>query len=44
LRDQDLQRETEEGLNVAESWNRANTVICSGNSGEIATSRHEESR
>jgi hypothetical protein len=43
LRDQDLQREIEEGLNVAESCNRANTVICSGNSGEIATNRHEES-
>jgi hypothetical protein len=42
LRDRDLQREIEEGLNVVESWNRANAVICYGNSGEIATNRREE--
>ncbi|MFZ0158952.1 MAG: Tn3 family transposase [Kineosporiaceae bacterium] len=42
LRDRDLQREIEEGLSVVESWNRANAVICYGNSGEIATNRREE--
>ncbi len=28
LRDRDLQREIEEGLNVVEAWNGANAVIC----------------
>lgn len=42
LRDRDLQREIEEGLNVVESRNRADAVICYGNSGEIATNRREE--
>lgn len=42
LRDRDLQCEIEEGLNVVESWNRANAVICYGNSGEIASNRRAE--
>ncbi|MET8162509.1 Tn3 family transposase [Sphaerisporangium sp. NPDC005289] len=42
LRDRDLQREIEEGLNVVESWNRANGVICYGRGGEISTNRREE--
>jgi TnpA family transposase len=42
LRDRDLQREIEEGLNVVEAWNGANTVICSLLSGEISTNRREE--
>ena len=35
LRDRDLQREIEEGLNVAEAWNGANAVICYDRGGEI---------
>jgi TnpA family transposase len=41
LRDRDLQREIGEGLNVVESWNRANTVIF-GKGGDIATNRRAE--
>jgi hypothetical protein len=37
-----LQREIEEGLNVVESWNRANGVICYGRGQEISTNRREE--
>ncbi|WP_043603445.1 MULTISPECIES: Tn3 family transposase [Protofrankia] len=37
LRDRDLQREIEEGLNVVESWNAANAVIYYGKGGEIST-------
>ena len=36
LRDRDLQREINEGLNVVESWNRANAVIFYGKGGDIA--------
>jgi hypothetical protein len=39
LRDRDLQREIEEGLNVIESWNRVNGVIFLGKSGVFATNR-----
>jgi len=39
LRDRDLQREINEGLNVVESWNRANAVIFFGKGGDIATNR-----
>jgi TnpA family transposase len=39
LRDRDLQREIEEGLNVIEYWNRLNAVIFFGKSGEFATNR-----
>jgi hypothetical protein len=35
LRDRDLQREINEGLNVVESWNRANAVIFFGKGGEM---------
>jgi hypothetical protein len=44
LRDRDLQREIEEGLNVVEAWNGANAVICYGRGGEISTNRHGGSR
>jgi TnpA family transposase len=42
LRDRDLQREIEEGLNAVESWNRVNSVIFFGKSGEFATNRRDE--
>ncbi len=42
LRDRDLQREINEGLNVVESWNRANSVIFFGKGGDIATNRRDE--
>ncbi|MFE2425752.1 Tn3 family transposase [Streptomyces sp. NPDC059373] len=42
LRDRDLQREIEEGLNVVEAWNRANAVIYYGKGGEISTNNREE--
>ncbi|WP_281262648.1 Tn3 family transposase [Nonomuraea fuscirosea] len=42
LYDRDLQREIEEGLNVVEAWNRANSVICYGRGGEISTNRRDE--
>jgi TnpA family transposase len=36
LRDRDLQREINKGLNVVESWNWANSVIFFGKGGDIA--------
>jgi hypothetical protein len=42
LRTRDLQREINEGLNVVESWNRANSVIFYGKGGDIATNRRDE--
>jgi TnpA family transposase len=42
LRERDLQREIEEGLNVVEAWNRANAVIYYGKGGEISTNNREE--
>lgn len=42
LRERDLQREIEEGLNVVESWNAANAVIYYGKGAEISTNRREE--
>jgi TnpA family transposase len=42
LRDRDLQREINEGLNVVEPWNRANSVIFFGKGGDIATNRRDE--
>jgi TnpA family transposase len=42
LRNRDLQREINEGLNVVESWNRANAVIFFGKAGDIATNRRDE--
>jgi len=42
LRDRDLQREINEGLNLIEAWNRVNTVIFYGKSGEFATNRRDQ--
>ncbi|MBT8227336.1 MAG: Tn3 family transposase [Dactylosporangium sp.] len=42
LRDRDLQREINAGLNVVESFNGANAVIHFGKGGDIATNRREE--
>jgi TnpA family transposase len=42
LRDRALQREINEGLNVVESWNRANAVIFYGKGGDLATNRRDE--
>ncbi len=42
LRDRELQREIEEGLNVVESWNRVNGVIFYGKLGEFATNRRDQ--
>jgi hypothetical protein len=37
-----LRREIHEGLNVVESWNRANSFIFFGKGGEVATNRVED--
>ncbi len=42
LRKRDLQREINEGLNIGESWNGANSVIRYGKGGELATNRRDE--
>src|SRR4051812_8348102 len=42
LRDRDLQREINEGLNVVESWNRGNSIIFFGKGGDLATNRRDE--
>lgn len=42
LRDRDLQRETEVGLNVVENYNRVNDYIRFGMRGELASNRSEE--
>lgn len=42
LRLRELQREINDGLNVMESWNGANTVIHYGRSGEFASDRDDE--
>jgi TnpA family transposase len=42
LRDRDLQREIQEGLNVVEDWNGANDVIFFGKSGELASNRRDQ--
>ena len=42
LFDRDLQRQIEQGLNVVESWNRANAIICYGKSAEISANHREE--
>ncbi len=42
LFDRDLQRQIEQGLNVVESWNRANAIICYGKSAVISTNHREE--
>jgi TnpA family transposase len=38
----DLQREINSGLNVAESWNRANAEIFYGKARDIASNRRDE--
>ena len=42
LRSRELQREINAGLNVVESWNRANSVIAYGKGGGLATNRRDE--
>jgi TnpA family transposase len=42
LDDEGLRREIQEGLNVVENWNGANSFIFYGKSGEIATNRLED--
>ena len=42
LRDRDLQREINEGLNVVESWNRGTQIIFFGKSGDIPSNRRDE--
>lgn len=42
LRSRALQREINDGLNVIESWNRANSVIFFGKNNEIASNRRDE--
>ncbi|MGW2600277.1 Tn3 family transposase [Streptomyces klenkii] len=42
LRDRDLQREIQEGLNVVEGWNGANDVIFFGKSGELSSNRRDQ--
>jgi TnpA family transposase len=44
LRDRDLQRETESGLNVVENYNGVNDYIRFGKRGELASNRKEETR
>ena len=41
-RGRELQREIEEGLNVIVSWNRDNSVIYYGKSGELSSDRIDE--
>src|SRR5699024_7213702 len=42
LRDRDLQREINSGLNVVESWNGVNDVIFFGKNGELASNRRDQ--
>jgi hypothetical protein len=42
LRDRDLQRETESGLNVVENYNGVNDYIRFGKRSELASNRREE--
>ncbi|WP_245547387.1 Tn3 family transposase [Nocardia brevicatena] len=42
LRSRELQREIESGLNVVESWNRANKVLFYGKTGEMASNSRDE--
>ena len=42
LRDRDLQREIQEGLNVVESWHRGTQVVFFGNGGDIPSNRRDE--
>ena len=42
LHSEELRREINEGLNVVEQWNGANSFIFYGKSGEVATNRSDE--
>jgi TnpA family transposase len=42
LRDRDLQREINEGLNVMEAWNRINAIIFFGKGEDLATNRRDD--
>lgn len=42
LRSRELQREINSGLNVVESWNRANSIIAYGKGGGLVTNRRDE--
>ncbi|MFJ2191873.1 Tn3 family transposase [Kitasatospora sp. NPDC087861] len=42
MRDRDLQREIQEGLNVVEGWNGANDIIFFGKSGELSSNRRDQ--
>lgn len=42
LRDRDLQREINSGLNVVESWNQGNAVIFFGKGGDIPGNRRDQ--
>lgn len=42
LRSRGLQREINDGLNVIESWNRANSIIFYGKNAELASNRRDE--
>lgn len=42
LRDRELQREINTGLNVVESWNRGNSILFFGKGGDIASNRRDE--
>ncbi|WP_406500103.1 transposase [Streptomyces sp. NBC_00846] len=42
LRDRDLQREIQEGLNIVEGWNGANDIIFFGKSGELSSNRRDQ--
>lgn len=42
LQSEELRREINEGLNVVENWNSANSFIFYGKGGEVATNRLEE--
>jgi len=42
LRDRELQREINTGLNVVEAWNGVNDIIFFGKSGELASNRRDQ--
>lgn len=42
MRDRDLQREINSGLNVVESWNQGNSVIFFGKGGDIPGNRRDQ--
>ncbi|MBF6572695.1 Tn3 family transposase [Nocardia farcinica] len=44
LRSRGLQREINDGLNVIESWNRANSIIFYGKNAELASNRRDEQK